>query len=83
MDENDFFRIDELLSRILTKPPKTVADLLSSNEFTSGGPSAGLRLLSVYMAYAGKRLSASRRHSLERARDLLLERSRHAVADQQ
>ena len=72
----------ELLSRILTKPPKTVADLLSSNEFTSGGPEVALRVLTVYMAYAGKRLSASRRHSLERARDLLLERSRHPLADE-
>ncbi len=74
----------ELLSRILAKPPKTVADLLSSNEFTSGGgPSAALRVLTVYMAYAGKRLSASRRHSLERARDLLLERTRHALANEE
>jgi hypothetical protein len=73
----------ELLSRILTRPPKMVADLLSSNEFTSGGPSAGLRVLTVYMAYAGKRLSASRRHSLERARDLLLERTRHTLAGEQ
>jgi hypothetical protein len=72
----------ELLSRILAKPPKTVADLLSSNEF-GGGPSAGLRVLTVYMAYAGKRLSASRRHSLERARDLLLERTRHVLAAEQ
>ena len=70
----------KLLSSILAKPPKTVADLLSSTEFTSGGPSAGLRILTVYMAYTGKRLSASRRHSLERARDLLLERARHALA---
>jgi hypothetical protein len=73
----------ELLSRILAKPPKTAADLLSSNEFTSGGPSAALRVLTVYMAYAGKRLSASRRHSLQRARDLLLERTRHALAEEQ
>jgi hypothetical protein len=73
----------KLLSRILAKPPKTVADLLSSKEFTSGGPTAGLRVLTVYMAYAGKRLSASRRHSLERARDLLLERTRHALAGEQ
>ena len=70
----------ESLSTLLTKPPETVADLLSSNEFTSGGPAGGLRVLSVYIAYAGKRLSASRRHSLERARDLLLQRSRQALA---
>jgi hypothetical protein len=73
----------ELLSRILAKPPKTVADLLSSDFTSGGGPTAALRVLSVYMAYAGKRLSASRRHSLERARDLLLERTRHALAGEQ
>jgi len=68
------------LSSILAKSPQAVADLLSSNEFTSGGPSAGLRILNVYIAYAGKHLSASRRLSLERARELLVQRNREALS---
>jgi hypothetical protein len=71
------------LAGIFTKSPETMADLLSSNEFTTGGPSAGLRLLSVYIAYAGKRLSLSRKQSLERARELLLQRTRQALTSKQ
>jgi hypothetical protein len=75
-------KVAESLSSILAKSPEKVAALLSSNEFTSGGPSAGLRVLSVYIAYAGRRLSASRRQSLERARELLLQRSRQVLASE-
>jgi hypothetical protein len=71
----------EPLSRILKNPAEKVADFLSSSDFTSGGPTAGLRVLGVYLAYAGRRLSASRRQSLERARELLLQRSRRALAE--
>ena len=53
------------------------------NSLPAEARQAALRVLTVYMAYAGKRLSASRRHSLERARDLLLERTRHALTDEQ
>jgi hypothetical protein len=63
------------LSGIFAKPPKMMADYFSSREIFSGGPAEGLRLLAVYMAYAGKRLSPSRRHSLEQARELLLRRT--------
>jgi hypothetical protein len=70
----------ESLSGIFTKSPERMADLLSSKEFASGGPSAGLRMLTVYIAYAGRRLSASQRHSLERAKELLLQRTRQALA---
>jgi hypothetical protein len=73
----------ESLSKIFTKSPQTMADLLSSNEFSTGGPAAGLRLLSVYIAYAGKRLSLSRKQSLERARELLLQRTRQALTSKQ
>jgi hypothetical protein len=58
-----------------------MAELLSSREIFSGGPAAGLRVLDVYMAYAGKRLSPSRKHSLEQARKLLLRRSQATAAD--
>ena len=71
------------LAGIFTKSPETMADLLSSNEFTTGGPAAGLRLLRVYIAYAGKRLSLSRKQSLERARELLLQRTRQALTSKQ
>jgi len=64
------------LNGIFTKPAETIADILSSKEFFSGGPEGGLRVLTVYMAYAGRRLSSAQRHSLERAREMLLDRTR-------
>lgn len=69
----------ESLSGIFTKSPEMMADLLSSKEIIAGDPAAGLRLLSVYIAYAGRRLSLSRKQSLERARELLLQRMRQAL----
>ena len=64
------------LNGIFTKPAETIADILSSKEFFSGGPEGGLRVLTVYMAYAGRRLSSAQRHSLERAKEMLLDRTR-------
>jgi len=61
----------EALSGIFSKPPERMAELLSSEEFIPGGPAAGLRMLATYTAFAGRRLSASRRKTLERTRELL------------
>ena len=57
-----------------------MADLLSSEEFFLGGPAGGLRVLTVYMAYAAKRLSPAQKQSLKQARDLLLDRTRRVVS---
>ena len=65
----------ETLAGVLKMPPASIADILSSEKFSSGGPSAGLRLLTVYLAYAGRRLSSSQKQSLKQARSLLLERA--------
>ncbi len=65
----------QALSGIFSKPPKLMAELLSSEELFPGGPAAGLRVLTMYTAFAGKRLSASRRHSLERTKELLANRA--------
>jgi hypothetical protein len=73
----------EPLSRIFAQSPETVAELLSSKYLASGGPAAGLRMLTVYIAYTGRRLSPSQRQSLHRAKELLLERVRHAWANRQ
>ena len=73
----------EPLSRIFAQSPGAVADLLCSKYLASGGPAAGLRLLTVYLAYTGRRLSLSQKQSLQRAKELLLERVRQAWAGQQ
>lgn len=65
----------QALSGIFSKPPETMAELLSSEELFPGGPAAGLRVLTMYTAFAGQRLSASRRQSLERTKELLTNRA--------
>ena len=64
------------LTGIFTKSPEIMAEMLSSREHFSGGPVGGLRVLTVYIAYAGRRLSAAQRHSLERAKEMLVSRTR-------
>jgi hypothetical protein len=61
----------QALSGIFSKPPELLAELLSSQDLFPGGPAAGLRVLTMYTAFAGKRISAARRQSLERTKELL------------
>jgi hypothetical protein len=68
-------RADSLVG-LFTKPPEIMADMLSSRELFLGGPVGGLRVLTVYIAYAGKRLSLPQRQSLERVKEVLLDRTR-------
>jgi len=53
---------------------EAIAESLASKDVSPQGPSSGLRLLTFYMNYAGKRLSPSRRRNLEKARRLLSDR---------
>jgi len=68
----------EALSGIFSKPAERMAELLSSEELFPGGPAAGLRMLTMYTAFACKRLSASRRQNLERAKELLANRAKES-----
>jgi hypothetical protein len=68
------------LAGIFTKPPEVTADILSSRELVPGGVAGGLRVLAVYIAYTGKRLSASQRHTLERIKAILLSRAKEIEA---
>jgi hypothetical protein len=64
------------LAGIFSKPPEVMADMLSSRELFWGGAAEGLRVLTVYIAYASRHMSVSRRQSLERVRELLISRTR-------
>lgn len=66
--------IGRLSSGLFTMPAERIAESLASRELSPQGPSAGLRLLTFYMNYAGKRLSPSRRRNLEKAKKLLEDR---------
>ena len=70
------------LSGIFSRPAEEMAEMLSSKELFTGGPAAGLRVLTVYIAYASKRLSASQRHSLERAKEMLIDRTKATLTRQ-
>jgi hypothetical protein len=52
-------------------PAEEIAQSLASPEVSPHGASSGLRLLTFYINYGGKRLSASRRRNLEKAKKLL------------
>lgn len=60
-----------LSAGLFSMPAETIAKSLASKEVSPQGPSSGLRLLTFYMNYAGKRLSPSRRRNLEKAKKLL------------
>jgi tRNA(adenine34) deaminase len=61
---------------LFAKDPEMIAELLSSREVSPGGPESGMRILTFYLCYASKGISASRRRSLEKAKDLLSARIR-------
>jgi hypothetical protein len=65
---------------LFSKPPEIMAEMLSSRELFSGGPAGGLRVLTVYIAYAGRRLSGSQKQTLERVKEMLVTRLREIDA---
>lgn len=68
---------------LFTQPAETIAESLSSKEISPQGASSGLRLLTFYMNYAGRWLSASRRRKLEKAKKLLSERLTREIAQRE
>lgn len=62
---------------------EAIAASLASKEVSPQGPSSGLRLLTFYMNYAGKRLSPARRRTLEKAKKLLSERVTRDLAERE
>jgi tRNA(adenine34) deaminase len=59
---------------LFKKDPETIARTLASKKVSPKGPGSGMRMLSFYINRAGKGLSASRLHQLERAKELLSKR---------
>ena len=59
---------------LFTKSAPVIARSLASKKVSPKGPGSGMRMLTYFINRAGKGLSASRRHTLERAKGLLHER---------
>jgi tRNA(adenine34) deaminase len=59
---------------IFNKSAKAIADDLAKPSVSPKGPGQGMQMLSFYENRAGKNLSAERRHTLERAKDILREK---------
>lgn len=59
---------------LFNKDPATIARTLASKEVSPKGPGSGMRMLTFYINRAGKSLSASRKHELEKAKELLSKR---------
>ncbi len=71
----------QLSAGLFTMPAEAIADSLASKETSPQGASSGLRLLTFYINYAGKRLSPSRLRNLEKAKKLLAERVAREMAE--
>ena len=56
---------------LFTKDAATIAKTLASRKVSPKGPGSGMRMLTYFMNRAGKNLSATRRHELEKAKKLL------------
>lgn len=72
---------EHLSSGLFTMPAEAIADSLASKDISPQGPSSGLRLLTFYINYAGKRLSPSRLRNLEKAKKLLADRVAREMAE--
>jgi len=60
-----------------------IAESLASPAVSPRGASSGLRLLTFYMNYAVKRLSPARRRTLEKAKELLIERVTRELSERE
>lgn len=65
---------------LFTKSPEVIARELASKKVSPKGPVSGLRMLTYYINRGGKGLSASRRSSLEKAKELLSQRIHRSKA---
>lgn len=72
-----------LSAGLFSRPAEKIAESLASKDVSPQGPSSGLRLLTFYMNYAGKRLSPSRRRTLEKAKKLLEERVTREIVERE
>jgi hypothetical protein len=61
---------------LFTKDPTTIARTLASKKVSPKGPGSGMRMLTFFINRAGKKLSASRKAKLQKAKELLSERVR-------
>jgi hypothetical protein len=66
---------------LFAKAPEIIAESLASKETFPDGPAAGMRMLTFYISYAGRHLSASRMRGLERAKKLLTTRIERMVKE--
>ena len=61
-------------SGLFNQDAQTIAKHLASKEVSYKGPASGMRMLTFYINRAGKRLSAERKRTLERAKKIVHER---------
>jgi hypothetical protein len=65
---------------LFTKDPETIARSLASKKVSPKGPGSGMRMLTFFINRAGKKLSASEKVKLQKAKELLAERVKKAHA---
>src|SRR5437868_15411279 len=58
-----------------TKDARSVARILASKKVSPKGIGSGIRMLTMYINRAGKKLDATQRKELEKAKDILQEQN--------
>ncbi len=61
----------QIPARLFTMAPEKIVEFLASRESFPEGPATGMRMLSFYLSYAGRRLSPFQLRRLERAKKLM------------
>ena len=67
---------------LFAKAPELIAESLASKETYPDGPATGMRMLTFYISYASRHLSASRMRGLERAKKLLAARMERMLKEE-
>jgi len=62
-----------------TKDAESIARIMASRKVSPRGIGSGIKMIQYFINRAGKGLSATRRHELERAKKILQERRKKAT----
>lgn len=63
---------------LYTKDAKTIARVMASKKVSPKGIGSGIRMIQFYINRAGKNLSPTRRHELEKAKEILQAKQKRA-----
>ena len=72
---------DRMPPNLFAEPPEKIVEVLTSRDSFPRGAASGMRVLSFYMAQAGRGLTSSRRRNLEKAKKMLTACVKREIAE--